>query len=445
MALPSGYTELEYIEIPDGAYINTNFSPNQNTRVICDFELTALPTEHLVIFGSRNSASSGQYVFGYTAHSTNLFRSDYGNNQVSFAQMEAMARYTVDKNKNVVSMNGATTTNTSNSFQCNYPLYIGGMNNGGNASVQTSEKIFMCMVYGNGSLMRDYIPCKNVDGEVGLYDQINSQFYGNSGTGQFVAGPEIVPDEGIASLQDAQLIIGTSATITLNLAVVEPVSGTPVNISINSVSGTVNNIATTWTLSGTLWTATAPLSELGQYLCVFDVATSDGKTVEMRLPLYYGMMSLITDRTQADVDELLSILQTPFADWTTEQAQLFYSGMSKGAYNASDLNRVGAAMVYIAERMASMGYAVDNIAPKLYWMDTDTVTQSDMTAYLSDVSALQTVLPLPAETPTAPSDIAGLTYTEANNIEQILLIINTIITNITLAYRYAGELYGGEV
>ena len=442
MALPSGYTELEYIKSSGTQYIDTNFVPDNNTRVVMDVSTTSESTA--AFFGCRVATRQSAFIFWKMAATS--YRMDYNNSNETI-DLTAPTRFIVDMNKNVLTFAGQTVTAPTSTFAVigNNLMLLTQTTGGAVDTRKLPAQIYACQIYDNGQLIRDFVPCKNPSGEVGLYDQAYAHFYGNAGTGVFEAGPEIIPDYGVVALQDAQLTIGTSATTSLDLVVIDPASGAPLNVTVNSVSGTVNDTATTWTLSGGLWTATAPLSEMGQYLCVFDVATSDGKTVEMRLPLYYGVISLITDRTQADVDELLSILQTPFADWTTEQAQLFYSGMSKGAYNASDLNRVGAAMVYIAERMASMGYAVDNIAPKLYWMDTDVVTQSDMGAYLSDLAALRAVLELPSETPAIPTDMAELTFTEANDIEQILTIINTMLTNITLAYMYAGELYGGEV
>lgn len=444
MALPSGYKRLRYIESSGTQYIDTGVLPNNNMRVALEFQATSSALTG--IFGSRADMSTDAFVLWIINNTT--VGPQFGTNAYNSYPLSAnvTAQVIYDFNENILTANGNTIVLPSASFDSAVALTLFAVNSGNTIDGRrASGMLFFVQIYDNGQLVRDYVPCKNPSGEVGLYDLVGAQFYGNSGTGVFEAGPEVIPNYGVAALQDAQLTIGTSATISLDLVVIDPDSGEPLNITVNSVSGTVNGAATTWTLSGGLWTATAPLSELGQYLCVFDVATSDGKTVEMRLPLYYGVLSLITDRAQSDVDELLSILQTPFVDWTTEQAQLFYSGMSKGAYNASDLNRVGAAMVYIAERMASMGYAVADIAPKLYWMDTDVVTQSDMSAYLSDLAALRAVLELPGETPTVPADMAELTFAEANDIEQILLIINTIITNITLAYRYAGELYGGEV
>lgn len=443
MALPSGYTELEYIKSSGTQYINTQFYPNQDTRLVIDAQM--LENSGTLSLGGQRYNSAAQ-AFVWISTSPTQLRSYYNISYVTVGNAD-LDRHIYDKNKNVTYIDGSQVGEQPYAaFNGDFPIYLFACDEEGNPAFNIAAIIYAAQIYDNGELSHNYIPCQNPNGQIGLYDEVGEQFYGNAGTGAFEAGPIVIPDEGIASLKDAQLLISSdNATIELELVVIDPATNEPVDIDVESVSGTVNGAATTWTLSGGLWTATAPLSEMGQYLCVFDVATSDGKTVEMRLPLYYGVLSLITDRTQADVDELLSILQTPFADWTTEQAQLFYSGMSKGAYNASDLNRVGAAMVYIAKRISSMGYSVTDIAPKLYWMDTDVVTLSDMSAYLSDLAALQAVLPLPDETPTAPSDMAGLTFTEANDIEQILAIINTMLTNITLAYMYAGELYGGEI
>ena len=41
-------------------------------------------------------------------------------------------------------------------------------------------------------MIRDFIPCKVDDGEIGLWDTIDRKFYGNAGTGTFVVGEEVV-------------------------------------------------------------------------------------------------------------------------------------------------------------------------------------------------------------------------------------------------------------
>lgn len=71
----------------------------------------------------------------------------------------------------------------------------------------------------------------------------------------------------------------------------------------------------------------------------------------------FDFTTLITDRTQADVDALADLLSVPMADWTTEQLAAFNQIKDKGSYNYTDLNRVTAAMDYINNQLVGYGYA----------------------------------------------------------------------------------------
>lgn len=67
--------------------------------------------------------------------------------------------------------------------------------------------------------------------------------------------------------------------------------------------------------------------------------------------------TLITNRTQADVDELKSILAVPLENWSAETLAEFNLARSKGSYNYTDLNRVTQAMDYINNQLVGYGYA----------------------------------------------------------------------------------------
>lgn len=113
-------------------------------------------------------------------------------------------------------------------------------------------------------------------------------------------------------------------------------------------------------------------------------------------------------------------------------------------YNASDLNRVGAAVQYVAERFAAQGYTV-TVSPKTDWLASDIPTASELETYRQNIAALRALLAVMPTTPEAPDSMAGLTYTEANDIEQILLDLDTLLTNAALAWYQSGEIYAGEV
>lgn len=161
--------------------------------------------------------------------------------------------------------------------------------------------------------------------------------------------------------------------------------------------------------------------------------------------------SLITDRTQEDVEraEYLNGLwvydqATGGLRWsgTTEELSEWSSGL-KGAYNASDLNRVGSAVEYVAGRFADYGYAV-NVSPRKDWSMGDIPREADMVKYLSEVEQLRSLVSVLPTTPETPGDMECLSYMEANNIEQILVDLDFLLTNMAAAWYYSGEIYAGE-
>ena len=68
-----------------------------------------------------------------------------------------------------------------------------------------------------------------------------------------------------------------------------------------------------------------------------------------------------------------------------------------------------------------------------------------MASYLRDVAALRGAIAVMASTPQTPDSSSGLTWREANNIEQILLDVDELLTRMAAAWFYSGELYAGDV
>lgn len=155
------------------------------------------------------------------------------------------------------------------------------------------------------------------------------------------------------------------------------------------------------------------------------------------------MLSLITDRTQADVDAVRTLAAKGWATMTDAEKAAWTAGL-KGAYNAADLNRVGAAVAYVAGRLADAGYHAP-VDPKQDWQMQDIPTPAQMQRYLVDIGAIRAALAVMPTTPEVPASMDKLTYTDANDIEQILLDVDALITKLISAYYYSGELIAGEV
>ena len=188
------------------------------------------------------------------------------------------------------------------------------------------------------------------------------------------------------------------------------------------VSGTVNGTAYTWTLMEGAWTATVERTADDTYAVALTAVTAAGTSTNFELTLYYGLLTLITDRAAEDV-----------ANKT-----------AKGFYNASDLNRVGAAVQYVAERFAAQGYTVA-VSPKTDWTEKDIPTASELETYRQNIATLRGLIAVMKSTPETPETMRFLDYIKANDIERILLDLDTLLTNAALAWYQSGEIYAGEV
>lgn len=136
----------------------------------------------------------------------------------------------------------------------------------------------------------------------------------------------------------------------------------------------------------------------------------------------FDFHTLVTDRTQQDVT----------------------NGTEKGSYNASDLNRVGAAMAYLRDKLNDNGYFVE-ISPKTDWRESDVPTDTSMDFYLECIGTIRGILPLPSDTPEVPETMENLTYTTANNIEKILETVDSVLAKSISFLYYSGDIYSGEV
>ena len=130
--------------------------------------------------------------------------------------------------------------------------------------------------------------------------------------------------------------------------------------------------------------------------------------------------SLIFDRTASDVARVKT-LKKKYLDGTITQAETteFLSGM-KGAYNATDLNRVGQAVAYVSMLLNNYNHPV-SVSPKTDWTTSDIPTQAQANTFLQNLSALK------AADGTVniaiPATLNSLNYTAANNIERLLYVI----------------------
>ena len=153
--------------------------------------------------------------------------------------------------------------------------------------------------------------------------------------------------------------------------------------------------------------------------------------------------NLITDRTQADVERYAE-LQAKGWHAMTDAEKSEWNTALKGAYNFGDMNRVESAVEYVANRLTEAGYAVLPIVKK-NWNGNDKPTLDDIKRYMKNIADIRAALTTFSTTPEAPTTEKRLTYQMANDMEQILIDVDDLVSRMVSAYFYSNDLYSGEV
>lgn len=390
--LPSGYTQLEYIQSSGTQYVDTGAKPDQTYTLEVQFQ-TAQTSAGGIAVSDENWQSNG---FGIWCNAV-----AFGNQTSQDVTLYGADPIEVTLNRGGLVVNGERVwTPTAATFMAAANMTICALNRNGSIAEKLTGKIYYVRLLSNGQAVRDFVPCKNASGAVGLYDTVEGQFYANAGTGTFTAGPEVVyePD---APTNFAASVSGQ--TVALSWASSANAAGYRLKRDGVQIADQ----------TGTTYTDTVPD---GTTLCTYALTAYNdaGESAAVTL-LVLVQLELITDRTRADV-----------ANET-----------DKGFYNASDLNRVGAAVEYIAGRFAALGYACP-VTVKKDWLTSDAPTASQLETYRQNIVTLRSRIAVMQSTPEAPASMAGLNYVKANNIEMILLTLNFILNHIPAAVRHCG-------
>lgn len=192
--LPSGYTELSYIQSSGTQCINTNWLPTSNDASFeIVFEFTGFSGNDIDWILGNYNGSSGQAVMLGTQNgtSTSLSLWSRSNGYQTFgAAAKVNTKYTITHKFST----GATTLNgTAHSLSAvNYGTTKLALFAGCVGDYFAKAKIYSCKFWQGSTLVRNYIPAKrNSDSVLGLYDLVNSKFYTNAGTGTFTAGATV--------------------------------------------------------------------------------------------------------------------------------------------------------------------------------------------------------------------------------------------------------------
>ena len=205
--LPEGYSKVEYIEADGLEYIDTGFTPNQDSGIEMEFaRADESDSANRFVFGTRQHGSSSNTSSfclldqrwaegGSTEKGT--FRADYGSILTKLNSSKTyFDKITVSFLKNRVSLDSSTYTFEESTFTSPKNLLIFGINDTGSTETETEAyasykgRLYYCKMYSNDLMIRNYVPVRDPNGEYGLWDLVDGTFYRNaSGSGKFT-GPE---------------------------------------------------------------------------------------------------------------------------------------------------------------------------------------------------------------------------------------------------------------
>lgn len=116
----------------------------------------------------------------------------------------------------------------------------------------------------------------------------------------------------------------------------------------------------------------------------------------------------------------------------------------KGAYNASDMNRVNNDLLFLQEYLRKLGVSVDIRFASRIWQMEDIPTIPEFEGYLSDVDVIRNAIVQSDDTPATP-DLYYFDYARANDIEKILYDTYMSLKSTENSTYYSGDIYAGEV
>lgn len=187
---------VEYLESTGTQYVDTGFTPNQDTRVLTEHFYTKQPANNGFIYGAGVSATSRAFEM-YTWGSN--WNSPYGNTNIVLTPQSTSLfisdKITIDKNKNNLTIQYADGTVQTKSgeyvtFEAPRNMWLFAINRGSFSVSLAADcvQLCYCKIFDNDTLVRDYIPAHDENGVGFMFDRVTHTIFDNAGNGEFLYG-----------------------------------------------------------------------------------------------------------------------------------------------------------------------------------------------------------------------------------------------------------------
>ena len=199
--LPSGYRQLEYIENTSNAYIDTGIVPSRDFGIEMDcYILTEISdsARSTKIFGSSkfNGGPWGGIMISTwpsTAGGQMSWCNAYGVSGGLNPKLKTYERITFKCINNVYTAQDGTITyiNYRSDNHLYGTCYLFTIHTDYTALTSAGLRVYNTKIYEGYNVVRNFIPCKNPNNIVGMYDTVNGVFYSSPNGTAFVSGPRV--------------------------------------------------------------------------------------------------------------------------------------------------------------------------------------------------------------------------------------------------------------
>lgn len=464
--VPAGYTEVEWIQSSGTQYIDTGIVPGINAKISIDFDVISAGSDDVIC-----GVIAPNICIGYST--TRIFGAfKNGTGESTGADTTVVGRHSAEiSNGNFILDGTSHSFSAISSYSTTRSIYLfAGSYSGvaGGVYGKVTAKVYACKIFDGDSLVRDYIPCKNPEGTVGLYDLIGGEFYTtptavtlpagytpveylqSDGLQYIDTGIDVTPSNysqlkfavtcekiGQGQGQSGWLVDGSNVSNayfyigTYNGKYYYGCGTTDHNTNISAASGKQTYVldipAKKFTVSGsvdTSITTEAITASASLYLFGFDYSPVRAYAEKIYASQIYNNGTLVRNFVPArNPSGALGLYDTV--------NDVFYTNAGTGAFTA------GADIVGFTAG-AETGKAEDR-----EWQEGDVLYRPQWTTYLNNIQRLRDAYYTLAETGQLPEPGDKLGYEGANTIEKVLADIDILLDGMKSIYRRAGTFTAG--
>ena len=183
--IPENYTWQNAIYGGTGAYINTGYNPNSDTKVALTGYLYKPTSYTSQVFGSSDSSQGFKLYLGSEGYYY------YGHLGSTYCSIQAATEGPIEAEMGLAQfkINGLTSSYSNPSYAVSYPMLLFNSSYNGTLQTPTPMNLYHCAIKDakTGYLVRLFVPCKNSSNVYGLYDVVNNTFYNSASATAFTA------------------------------------------------------------------------------------------------------------------------------------------------------------------------------------------------------------------------------------------------------------------